>query len=228
MNLKDKLFQMRNDQPYLNPVGIHIPEFEKLWDADKSEEKIKYAQALAYIYHMWEYDSPYYDRKNKEEEIVKDFIGKKSWKPTKGILAALEKYKHLDDSAEKRALDASTVTCDAIADDLARLRQDSKQLEVVISEIDREIQQCDDIHMKVELLKMKMDIQEQQLKISTALTKIMPQLEKTIETTINLRRKVTTSVYKGESSANTVKEFLYDKLMDELDYEQQQDTEDGE
>ena len=225
MKLKDKLFTMRNDQPYLNPVGINLPEFSKLWEADTSEEKIEYAQELAYIYHMWEYDSPYYDRRNKEEEIIRDFIGKKRWSPTLRLKAALDKYKTLDNCAEKRALDASVVTCDAIAEDLGRLRQDSKQLEAVIMELDNEIKQADDINRKVDLLSMKMDIQEKQLKISTTLTKIMPALEKSIETTINLRRKVTTAVYKGESSDSTVGVFLYDKLMDEIEHEQNSNTE---
>lgn len=222
MKLKDKLFLMRHDQPYLNPIGINIPEFAKLWEADKTVEKIDYAKELAYIYHMWEYDSPYYDRKNKEEEIIRDFIGKKRWKPTKRLIAALAKYKKLDTSAEKRALDASTASCDTIANDLSRLKQDNSQLEKVLEELDVEIKQADDINRKVELLKMKMDIQEQQLKISATLTKIMPQLEKTIETTISLRKKVTTSVYKGESSDTIIGTFLYDSLMDELEYEQEQ------
>ena len=65
-------------------------------------------------------------------------------------------------------------------------------------------------------------MQEKQLKMSTALIKIIPQLEKTIETTISLRKKVTTAIYKGESTANIIGEFLYDKLMDEIEYEQSQ------
>ncbi len=222
MKLKDKLFTMRHDQPYLNPIGINLPEFAKLWDMDKTTAKIEYAKGLAYIYHMWEYDSPYYDRKDKEAEIIRDFIGKKRWKPNKKLIAAYDKYKALDTTAEKRALDASVASCDAIADDLSRVRQDTAQLERVITEIDIEIKRADNIDRKVDLLTMKMEMQEKQLKMSTALIKIIPQLEKTIETTISLRKKVTTAIYKGESTANIIGEFLYDKLMDEIEYEQSQ------
>lgn len=220
MKLKDKLFVVRNDQPHLNPIGVNIPAFAKLWDADTSIEKIEYAKELAYIYHMWEYDSPYYDRKNKEEEIIRDFIGKKNWKPTKRLTAALEAYAEFDNCAEKRLLDAAVASCDALARDLTRIRQDSKQLEKVVQEIDQEINNAEEIDRKIELLSNKISVQEKQLKVSTLLSRIMPQLESTIETTISLRKKVTTSVYKGESSDTLVGDFLYDKLMIEIDYEQ--------
>jgi len=213
---------MHHDQPHLTPIGIHIPEFAKLYDADKTLAKMEYARELAYIYHMHEYDSPYYDRKNKEEEIIRDFVGKKRWKPTKRVIAALAKYKSLDRCAEKRALDAAVTSCDSLADDLLRIRQDTQQIDDVIKEIDLEIKRADNIDRKVDMLTMKLEMQDKQLKNSLSLAKIMPQLEKNIDTVMSLRKKVTTSVYKGESSDSTIGEFMYDKLMDELAYEQKQ------
>ena len=216
---------MRNDQPYLTPVGINIKEFEDLWNADTSADKTDYAKALAYIYHMYEYDSPYYDRKNKEAEIIKDFIGKKNWKPSKAILTALAKYASLDETAERRVLDATVASCDNIASDLSKLRQETDQLEVILKELDKEIKQADEIERKVLLMRTKLDLQEQKMKISKMIMDMMPKLEKTVETAMLLRRKVTKAIYKGESSDSTIVEFLYDKLMDELTYEQNQDEE---
>jgi len=226
MKLKDKLFTVINDQPYLNPVGINIPEFKRLWEGDKTEEKVDYAKELAYIYHMWEYASPYFDRKNKEDEIIKDFIGKSRWKPTKRVLAALAKYKSLDGTAEKRALNAAVATCDALADDLGQLRQDTDQLEKILTEIDTEIKMADSIHQKVELMKMKLDLQEQKMKIAKMIMDTMPKLEKTIETTLLLRKKVTTSVFKGENADSIIGEFFMDSLMNEIAYEKQNEKQD--
>jgi len=222
MKLKDKLFNMVNDQPFLQPVGIHIPEFAALWDADKSEEKIQYAQELAYIYHMWEYDSPYYDRKNKEEEIIKDFIGKKGWKPAKRVLAAFERYKQLDESPERLALDAAIASCNSIASDLINLKRESSEVAMIFTEIEQEILRAESIFKKVDLLNMKLKIQEQRMSIAKMISDIMPRLEKTIETVLNLRKKVTASVYKGENTDAIVGDYLYEKIMDEIDYEQSQ------
>jgi len=225
MRLKDKLFTIINDQPYLNPVGLHIAEFEALRAADKTEAKIEYAKSLAYIYHMWEYDSPYYDRKNKESEIIRDFIGKATWKPSKALLKAYDKYIQLDECAEKRLLDAAVTSCDRIASDLSTLKQESDQLELLLKELDVSIKASDKIEKKVDLMKIKLDFQEQKMKISKSIVDTLPKVEKAIETVLNLRKKVTKAVFKGESTDSVIGEFLYDKLMNELSYEQDQDEE---
>lgn len=222
MKLKDKLFIIINDQPHLNPIGIRIPEFEKLWKADKSVEKVQYAKELAYIYHMWEYDSPYYDRKNKEEEIIRDFIGKKYWRKPKRVTEALDKYKSLDETAERRALDASIAACDGLAEDLIKLRQDTDQLEIILSDLDQAMKEEEEIGRRVDLMKMKLDLQEQKMKIARASIEVMARLEKTIETAISLRKKVTKSVFKGENSDSMIGDFLYDKLMSKMNHEANQ------
>lgn len=219
MKLKDKIFQILNEQPHLHPIGIHLPEFAKLRDADKSEDKSKYAQQLAYVYHMHEYDSPYYDRKNKEQEIGKDYFGKRNFKPTKMLAAALQRYKELDSCAERRALDAATTACDMIAENINKMSTDSSQFEHIISILDEDIKNGTTTAHKIHAFQQKLDIQEQQMKILTSITKTMPQLEKTIETSLNLRKKVTTAVFKGEGSDSMIGEFLFDTLMDELQYE---------
>jgi hypothetical protein len=220
MKFKDKVFQMRNDQPYLNPIGINMPEFAKLYKADKSASKSKYAAELAYVYHMWEYDSPYYDLRDKESKIIRDYIKRPNWKPTKQVQDALAAYEALDDCAEKRALDAAISVCDQISESITEMDTNAGQFTEIIQEIEREIKEADSIDLKIALLKQKLDLKEQHMKILTAITKTMPQLEKTIETSISLRKKVTQAVYKGENASEVIGQFLMDDLMDELDHEQ--------
>jgi hypothetical protein len=217
---------MRGDQPYLNPIGINIPEFKKLWDADKSEDKSQYAKELAYIYHMCEYDSPYYDLEDKQEKVIKDFIGKTSWRIPKRVTNCIEAYKGLDTASEKRSLDAAVVACDAVAADLEQVRNESKALQNLLEEIDREIAGAEDVYARMELMKEKLFLQKEKMIISKTITDVFPKLEKTVESLINLRKKVTKAVYKGESAgAHTAKKFLLDDLMEELDYEQTDDRE---
>ena len=216
---------MRGDQPYLNPIGINIPEFKKIWEADKSEDKSQYAKELAYIYHMCEYDSPYYDLENKEDRIIKDFIGKTSWRKPKRVDNAMEVYRSMDTASERRSLDAAVIACDAVASDLKQVRNESKALQNLLDEIDSEIKGAADVYARMELMKEKLFLQKEKMAISKTITDVFPKLEKTVESLINLRKKVTKAVYKGESAgANIAKKFLMDNLMDELDYEQDEDA----
>lgn len=214
---------MNNNDPTLQAIGINIPEFMRLWKRDLDPDKSRYRAEVAYIYHMVEYDSPYYDRPNKHQTIAKDYMKNEDWEADPLVLAALKKYESLDSSSEKRTLDSAIMACESVAEDLKKLSLSTNQIELVLAEVDTLIAESDTTIEKVELLKQKMDLQKEKLNMSKLITDIFPRLEKHVSTIISLRAKVTKAVYKGETSGGAVAtNFLLDKLNSLLDYEQMQ------
>lgn len=222
MRLKDKIFIMDGDQPELNAVGIHIPEFQKLYVSDSSEDKSTYKKQLAYVYHMCEYDSPYYDSDTKEADIIRDFIGKSYWRKPKMVDAAVEAYKRLDNSPEKTTLDSALSACRSISRDIEQLTKSSSNVDKLIEELEKSIgdDKTYDMMDRVDMAKMKLDLEKDKIKTADTLANIFSKLDKNIQTIVELRKKVTMAVYKGENAGATItKSFLIDELLEELDNE---------
>lgn len=222
MNLKDRLFVVIDENPALNPnLGLQVPEFKVLYDADKTEEKVNFKKEMSYVYHMCEYTSPYYDVPDKETAVAKDIMGKASWKPTKRVKRAIEAFKSFDTSAEKRMLDSALATCEKIGVELENLSKTDKDVRTVVEEIEKEIKTATDVDIKIMLIKEKLALQKASLDLTSAMNQITTKLNKTVEGVMELRAKVTAAVYKGENAGAQISvKFIMDELMDELDYEQ--------
>ena len=218
MKLKDKLFVMKNNEPMLNAIGINIPQFTKLWNEDKSSNKSQYAKEVAYVYHMCDYESPYYDVKDKEKEISKAIMNKENYVPPKRVKDCIELYKKLEDTPEKRALDASLSNCDAISESLASYSHDATQMNNLMKEIDIEMQNCDTVYEKVQLLSSKNDIKQQVINLAKSAADLIPKLEKNIESIIKLREKLTKTIYDStDSNRDSISSKLFvNEIIDDL------------
>ena len=211
------MFRMVDDQPYLNPVGISLPEFQKLWKADKSESKSQYAKELAYVFHMCDFDSPYFDMMNKEEEVAKSFMGSSSYKPPKRVKDCIALYMKLQSNAERRALDAAVILCDSITDLANKDRTDAKQLENTLKAYDKEIDKEDDPLVKLAMIKEKLEIKKQVMDLANVSTNLISKLDKNIESLVQLRVKVIQASYTQEDNSTSISNFLIEDLIDNQD-----------
>lgn len=219
--LSDKLFDFKGNDPYLRPVGLHIKEFRELWDADKSEEKSQYAKELAIVYHMCDYESPFYDMKNKEKEIYRQYTGSESYKVPKRVLACIEYYNKLNNTPEKRALDAAVALCDSISDSMGTHNNDAKQLDDLIKELDFEIKQAEDVYTKIELLKQKNELKKALLESAKTASDLIPKMEKYFDSLVKMRVKVMKASYEdGNDNTKAIDNFLMDEIRGEIEYEQ--------
>lgn len=216
MKLKDKLFIMQRDQPYLNPVGINLPEFQALWKADTSKDKSQYAKELAYVYHMCDFESPYFDVKDKEKEVGKAYMNSEKYKPTKRVQNCIDLYNRLQSSVERRALDSAITLCENINDIANQSQSESGQLETLLNEIDTELKETDDIGIKIELMKHKIDLRSKVLAIAKDSTALIPNLEKYIGSIKELRVKTMKALYEDEHSTKSISNFLIDDLINEF------------
>jgi hypothetical protein len=206
---------MKGDQPYLNPVGINIPEFKKLWNADKSKEKSQYAKELAYVYHMCDYDSPYYDMANKQEEVSKAFIGKANYNPPKRVENCIDIYKKMQYSAERRALDTAISLSDSLTNLAKQNETDTKQMNEILSGYDQEINESEDAFTKLAMLKEKLEIRKQAIDLANASTTLIDKMGKGIDSLVNLRIKVIQASYQDVDNHNRIENFLIDDLIEE-------------
>jgi hypothetical protein len=214
MTLKDKLFIVRDDQPYLNPVGINVPEFKKLWEADKTEEKAQYAKELAYIFHMCDYQSPYFDIDNKHEEVAKAYMGGPKYKPTKRVTNAIEMYKKMQYGPEHRALDAAVALGDSLTETAMQANQETTSLSKLLEKIDVEAKLANDVYTEMALAKEKLDIRKQSLDIAKASTDLIGKIDKNIDSLLMIRRKVTTATYQSADNPNSIDKFLIDEFLE--------------
>jgi hypothetical protein len=113
------IFNLEGDIPMITPQGVFIPELKKLWLDDKTEDKSKAKGYFAYVYHMVNPKSIYANLPIEElhETLCTDFLNKpKSWKPTKAVQLAMDKYGKLIKTTELRALDSAKIMCDNLSD----------------------------------------------------------------------------------------------------------------
>lgn len=108
-----KLFTMQGNAVEPTAEALTIPEFEKVWNSDRSSSKSKARAAFAYIYHSTDPQSSYVNSPSRETEVRSDFLAGK--KPTKAVTVAKEKYRLLIVTPEQRLLEGALALADKLA-----------------------------------------------------------------------------------------------------------------
>jgi hypothetical protein len=196
-------------------VGINLPEFKKLWTADKTTDKSQYAKELAYIYHMCDYESPYFDMLNKKEEVAKAFIGKENYNAPQRVIDCITIYEKMQYGAEKRALDSAINLCDSITELVSQSENDSKQMNSLMAKIDISIREAEDVFEEMSLTKEKMVIRKQAVDLATASTSLVTKMEQTIDSLLKLRIKVIQSIMDESNNSKKISHFLINDLLNE-------------
>lgn len=101
-----KIFEIQNNIPIVTIECLLVPEFKKIWKADKSKDKTNAFNLFCYIYFSIDYKSLYlsFDKETREERLLEDYIGDKNWKPTQDVLAAMKKYQEFQNTPTMRFL----------------------------------------------------------------------------------------------------------------------------
>ena len=101
-----KLFILEDFKVRVDPELRIIKEFRDLIAEDKDREKRNVVQWFAYIYHMYDYKSPYqmYAEEERHVRVMKDVKLEPEFKLSIRMKAAIEKYKELRDTSATRTL----------------------------------------------------------------------------------------------------------------------------
>lgn len=90
-----KLFKFEGYNLTISEEAFMLKPFKELWRRDKSKNKEKALQELAYIYFMEDSRSDYQVYIDKEERSAQVKLGEgmpESWKPDKAVLDAMQFY----------------------------------------------------------------------------------------------------------------------------------------
>ena len=112
------IFDLENNEPKITILGIHIPEFRVIWEADETPNKEVASQIIPYIYHMVDPKSPYakLNLESREKTVRKDYINIEGWQPSQMVQEAMDKYKLLTTTHSMRLLEGALIAADKLAD----------------------------------------------------------------------------------------------------------------
>src|SRR5688572_23745041 len=100
-----------------NPELLGVKAFAKIIHRDRGSKrdsqgrnKFKAATELAYVYHMCDPASPYfqYEEELRREKVIEDFLPK-GWEPDAYIQEAIEKYRELKLTPSARLLESAVI-----------------------------------------------------------------------------------------------------------------------
>ena len=112
------LFTIENSNPTITAEGLLIKEYKDIWIADKTKDKSKAINALAYVYYSTDFKSIYlgYTKGLREERLGEDFMGSIKYKPEGLILKAIKKYEELQQTPTMNFLKAARYAQQATED----------------------------------------------------------------------------------------------------------------
>jgi hypothetical protein len=114
-----RLFDIDKGRVQINPAALWIPEFKKLWNRDKTKEKIRATNEIAYIVFMYDFTSPYrdYSEQDREKKVLRDcFPDEPNWKADKDIEKAIKRFKEFQETANSRLLKAAKIAADKLTE----------------------------------------------------------------------------------------------------------------
>jgi len=106
------LFELENNKLKIQPEAYALLPFKKIWDRDKSKDKIIAIGELSYIYFTTDYQSDFVtivDEDEREKEVISYCVLPKGWKPDNNITEAISFYKKMQETIATKLLEKSYV-----------------------------------------------------------------------------------------------------------------------
>lgn len=99
-----KLFKFENYEVTVAPVALTLKPFKKIWDRDKSKNKERAMQELAFLYFYCDPRSDYQyitDNETRMAEVKKGLGFSEDWKPDAALNTAVTFYYSFDSNAAR-------------------------------------------------------------------------------------------------------------------------------
>ena len=109
------MFILKNNEPTVEPKMLHVPEFRKIWERDRSKNKKQANKELAFIYFMADYKSEYnaYGLE-KEDMIASDIMGDPKYEADDLIIEAIGVYEKMQETYSMRYVKSNRKIVDSI------------------------------------------------------------------------------------------------------------------
>lgn len=122
------------------PETLLIPEFKavvrrikKCKEDSDGRDKVIAKKELAFIYHMASSEGPYfsYEPKERQQRLANDLFNDHTWKPDNEVLAAIDKFKELDQTPASKTI--NTI--------VNALHKSNKIIDILINEIENNLEE---------------------------------------------------------------------------------------
>lgn len=139
------LFNLKDGEIVIDVNILTIPEFNDIWEADKTTTKGQAFKELSIVYHMADPNSPYfnYPETKRFEYLRKDILKVPNALFTKRLQAATAKYKELNQTTAEKSLVELKNTLDSLRTIIAVFRAD----------IEEKLQDKEDLSTVIQTLK---------------------------------------------------------------------------
>lgn len=172
-------FRERNRKIEPTPDILMIPEFKKIWDRDKTKEKVQAKNDLAVVYYLGYFNSPMNQYGDKKlYRVAKQFKGDPKWKPEddKDIKAALDSYREMQSTPSLRILES--------------IRESLETSDAVIKQVSKNITKIAEKQNEEEDETKSLKNMEKLFSYINNLLKLQGQIPKSINSIIDLETKV--------------------------------------
>jgi hypothetical protein len=166
----NSFFLEKGSRLVINPKVLIVPEFNELWERDRSVRKTKATKELIYVYLTSDFDSEYnaYGL-SKEEQISIDVFGTKKYKPDPVVKKAIDKYEILQQTSSMRYLKAIRNRIDqniAYLDKFMNIENKNDKPDFnAINQATMTMQKMEDVLEKLEKWEKKIYNEEEEMRI---------------------------------------------------------------
>jgi len=125
-----KVFDIKDHNVFITPETLSIEIFKNIFTKDKSKDKTYANDAITFIYHTSDSNSPYADHslEEKDARVIEEVLVDKKFKVTKEIDEARSIYKRLVLSPLERLLESTKNSIQDITDYLNEKTIDPDEL----------------------------------------------------------------------------------------------------
>lgn len=103
-----KILELHNDRVSISAEALGLTFFKTLWARDKSKNKEKAYNDIAYVFYYCDFNSPFfiYPPEERSSQIKEYILGDKNFKIDKEIEVAIEGYTTLNTTPSMRMLES--------------------------------------------------------------------------------------------------------------------------
>ena len=115
-----KIFDIDAGKIQLKASSLAIPEFKKIWEKDKTEDKKESYNAISYVTFLCDssLENPYrnYSEEDKVKVLKKDCFADEDYELDEDVIAAIKKYREIQETVSVRLLRSAKKATDQLSE----------------------------------------------------------------------------------------------------------------
>lgn len=150
-----KILELNNDRVTISAEALGLTFFKTIWSRDKSKNKEKAYNEIAYVFYYCDFNSPFfiYPPDERHKQIVEFVIGDKNFKVDKEVQEAIEGYTTLNTTPSMRMLQAVQIAIDKMENYFKTVDYEEDDIETVGKMIEKLPKMMESVNQATEICK---------------------------------------------------------------------------